>query len=51
MKYRIYIAKDANFNIGLKCFTVCGSTESEATDMALRLKKSYGLRFHQVLSV
>lgn len=49
MKYNIYFAKDANFNIGTKMITVNNVTEMQATEIAVAMKKAYGLRFHMIL--
>ena len=49
MKYNIYFAKDANFNIGTKMITVSNVYDKEATEIAITMKKAYGLRFHMIL--
>ena len=49
MKYNIYFAKDANFNIGMKMITVSNVSDKEAAEIAETMKKAYGLRFHMIL--
>ena len=49
MKYNIYFAKDANFNIGTKMITVSNVSEKDAAEIAETMKKAYGLRFHMIL--
>lgn len=49
MKYNIYFAKDANFNIGTKMITVSNVSDKEATEIAITMKKAYGFRFHMIL--
>ena len=50
MKYNIYFAKDANFNIGTKMITVSNVSEKDAAEIAETMKKAYGLRFHMILT-